>query len=45
MGDWLVDETGMLYFQNRICNTLSPFSKNIYDFLEKDIYRCAALFN
>ena len=45
MGDWLVDETGILYFQNRMCNTLSPFSKNIYDFLEKDIYRCATLFN
>lgn len=25
VGDWLVDETGMLYFQNKIKNTLSPF--------------------
>ena len=45
IGDWLVDETGMLYFQNKIHNTLSPFSNSIYDFLEKDIYRCADLFH
>ena len=45
MGDWLVDETGILYFQNKIYNRLSPFSNSIYDFLEKDIYRCADLFH
>ena len=44
IGDWLVDETGVLYFQNKIRHTLSPFSRNIFDFLEKDIYRCAEMF-
>jgi hypothetical protein len=43
LGDWLVDEAGMIYFQNEIRHTLSPFSKSIYDFLENDIYRCADL--
>ena len=45
MGDWLVDETGILYFQNRIYSTFSLFSQSIYDFLEKDIYKCSDLFN
>lgn len=44
LGDWLIDETGVVYFQNQIQKTLTPFSQNIYDFLEKDIYRCADLF-
>lgn len=37
-GDWLVDETGIIYFQNCLTDTLFPFSKDIYTFLEKDIY-------
>ena len=37
-GDWLVDETGVLYFLNRLRKGLFPFSHNIYQFLEKDIY-------
>ena len=44
IGDWLVDENGALYFQNNIRDTLTAFSQNIYDFLEKDIYRCGDLF-
>lgn len=44
LGDWLIDKTGVIYFQNQIQKTLTPFSQNIYDFLEKDIYRCADLF-
>ena len=43
IGDWLVDETGVLYFQNKIEHTLLPFSHNIYDFLEKDIYKFPSL--
>lgn len=44
IGDWLVDVNGVLCFQNNIMDSLIAFSQNIYDFLEKDIYRCAALF-
>ncbi len=42
-GDWLVDETGMLYFLNRLREGLFPFSHNIYQFLEKDLYSCTSL--
>lgn len=42
-GDWLVDETGMLYFLNRLKEGLFPFSHNIYQFLEKDLYGCTSL--
>ena len=42
-GDWLVDETGMLYFLNRLGEGLFPFSHSIYQFLEKDLYGYTSL--
>lgn len=44
IGDWIVDEEGKIYFQNRRNNKLSLFSMSIYDFLEKDIYKYTDLF-
>lgn len=43
IGDWLIDEEGIIYFRNKIKNHLHPFSLNIYDFLEKDIYKLTDL--
>ena len=37
-GDWLIDSTGKLYFRNTLIGELFPFSRDIYAFLEKDIY-------
>ena len=37
-GDWLVDETGAIWFRNRLAvGKLFPFSPDIYRFLEKDL--------
>lgn len=36
-GDWLVDEAGMIYFRNRLTQRLFLFSRDIYNFLEKDL--------
>lgn len=42
-GDWLVDETGTLYFWNRLTQRRFPFSTDIYSFLEKDVYGFSAI--
>lgn len=42
-GDWLVDDTGMLHFLNRSTGRLFSFSRDIYNFLERDIYGYTAL--
>lgn len=39
IGDWLVDESGAIYFWNKLQNKLHRVSQNIYDFLEQDIYK------
>ena len=40
-GDWLVDETGAIWFRNRLAvGKLFPFSPDIYRFLEKDLFGC-----
>lgn len=39
IGDWLVDEEGLIYFRNKIQNRLHIISKDIYQFLEHDIYK------
>lgn len=41
IGDWLVDEDGAIYFYNVIRHRLHMVSKNIYRFLEQDIYNLA----
>ena len=38
LGDWLVDETGAIYFENNLRKTLACFSPNIYQFFENDIF-------
>ena len=43
IGDWLIDAEGIIYFRNKIKKRLHPFSLNIYDFLEKDIYKLTDL--
>ena len=43
IGDWLIDDEGMIYFRDSIRKRLHPFSLNIYDFLEKDIYNLTDL--
>ena len=43
VGDWFIDDEGIIYFRNKIKNHLHPFSLNIYDFLEKDIYKLTDL--
>lgn len=43
IGDWLIDDEGIIYFRNSIKHQLHPFSLNIYDFLEKDIYKLTDL--
>lgn len=43
IGDWLIDAEGTIYFRNKLKNYLHPFSLNIYDFLEKDIYKLTDL--
>lgn len=43
IGDWLIDEEGIIYFRDSIRKHLHPFSLNIYDFLEKDIYKLTDL--
>ncbi|MCH5192609.1 MAG: hypothetical protein J1F11_01520 [Oscillospiraceae bacterium] len=45
IGDWLIDSDGIIYFLNSIRKQLHPFSLNIYDFLEKDIYNLTDLNN
>lgn len=39
IGDWLVDEEGLIYFRNKIRDRLHIVSKDIYQFLEHDIYK------
>ena len=39
IGDWLVDETGIIYFRNKLRHELHIVSPNIYQFLESDIYK------
>lgn len=41
IGDWCVDEDGAIYFYNVIRHSLHMVSKNIYQFLEQDIYNLA----
>lgn len=43
IGDWLIDDEGTIYFRDSIRKHLHPFSLNIYDFLEKDIYKLTDL--
>lgn len=43
IGDWLIDDEGIIYFRNKLKNYLHPFSLNIYDFFEKDIYKLTDL--
>ena len=43
IGDWLIDDEGIIYFRDSIRKHLHPFSLNIYDFLEKDIYNLTDL--
>lgn len=43
IGDWLIDVDGIIYFRDSIRNHLHPFSLNIYNFLEKDIYKLTDL--
>lgn len=43
IGDWLIDDDGIIYFRDHIRNHLHSFSLNIYDFLEKDIYKMTNL--
>lgn len=43
IGDWLIDDDGIIYFWDSIREHLHPFSQNIYDFLEKDIYKLTDL--
>lgn len=43
IGDWLMDDEGIIYFRDSIRKHLHPFSLNIYDFLEKDIYKLTDL--
>lgn len=40
-GDWLIGETGRIWFRNCLKEGRGPvlFSQNIYDFLEKDIHQ------
>lgn len=43
IGNWLIDDDGIIYFFDSIRKHLHPFSQNIYDFLEKDIYKLTDL--
>lgn len=43
IGDWLIDDEGIIYFRDSIRKYLHPFSLSIYDFLEKDIYKLTDL--
>lgn len=43
IGHWLIDDEGIIYFFDSIRKHLHPFSLNIYDFLEKDIYKLTDL--
>ena len=43
IGDWLIDTDGMIWFRDSIRKHLHPFSLNIYEFLERDIYKLTDL--
>jgi hypothetical protein len=38
IGDWLVGESGKIYFRDKIRNRLSLMTDDIYDLLERTIY-------
>lgn len=39
IGDWLIAESGRIYFFNKISDRLHLVSENIYEFFEQDIYK------
>lgn len=39
IGDWLVGESGRIYFRNKLSNKLYLVSENIYDLLERELYK------
>lgn len=39
IGDWLVDEEGLIYFRNIMRDRLHIVSRDIYHFLEHEIYQ------
>ncbi|MCX4378168.1 MAG: hypothetical protein OSJ61_18655, partial [Lachnospiraceae bacterium] len=44
IGDWLISESGKIYFYNKFFRRLHIMSNNIYDFLKQDIYKITDIY-
>ena len=44
VGDWLISESGKIYFYNKFFRRLHIMSNNIYDFLKQDIYKITDIY-